>query len=183
MGEGAVCFVLETLAGARRRGAQVLGEVIGYGCSWEPGEDVRRHSAQGGRLGLAAAIADAGLRPEDVDFLCAHGLGMQETDAAEGRAIRDVFGESADRLPVTAIKPMTGHVSAAAGGLELAACCLAVSEGILPPTLNCREQDPDCSLNLVTDEAREAEVAVAAVNSFTYGGQSSALLLGRAPTD
>jgi len=175
-GEGGVCFVLETLAGARRRGAPILAEIIGYGTAWEPG-DVRRHSSQGGRLGLTAALADAGTRPEDVDLLCAHGLGMPATDAAEAQAIHAVFGESAERLPVTGIKPMTGHVSAAAGGLELAACCLTLTEGIIPPTLNYRDQDRKCRLNLVTGEARQADVRVAMVNTFSFGGQSAALVL------
>jgi len=181
VGEGAVCLVLEEWDHARRRGASVLGEIVGFGAAWEPG-DVRKHSAGGGELGMRAALRDAGVRPDAVDLVCAHGLGLPETDLAEARALNNIFGQT-DGLPplVTAIKPMTGHVSAAAGGLEVAACCLALTEGVVPPILHCREPDPECPVNLVTDGARQGPIALAMVNTFSFGGQSAALLLGEPP--
>ncbi|MCK4298543.1 MAG: beta-ketoacyl-[acyl-carrier-protein] synthase family protein [Planctomycetes bacterium] len=180
VGEGAVCLVLEELAYARRRGARILGEIVGFGSAWEPGE-IRQHSRGGGELAMLSALEDAGVGPENVDVVYAHGLGLPETDAAEARAIRKVFGSTNARPLVTALKPMTGHVSAAAGGLEVAACCLALTEGVVPATLHCREPDPECAVNLVTGGAAQAEVALAMVNTFSFGGQSAALLVGGPP--
>jgi len=180
VGEGAMCVILEELEHAHARGARILGELRGYGSAWEPG-DIRRHSSRGGELAMTAALRDADVEPAEVGVVFAHGLGLSETDAAEARAIHAVFGDAADTVPVTSIKPMTGHVSAAAGGLELAAACQVVSEGVIPPTLNVEEPDPELAVNLVTGGAREAESGPAVINTFSYGGQSSALVLGRAP--
>ncbi len=180
VGEGAVCLVLEELECARRRGASILGEIVGFGAAWEPGE-VRRYSAGGGELGMRAALEDAGVEPEAVDLVCTHGLGLPETDLAEARALNNIFGQTDSPPLVTAIKPMTGYVSAAAGGLEVAACCLALTEGVVPPTLNSREPDPQCPVNLVTGGAQESPIALAMVNTFSFGGQSAALLLGQPP--
>ena len=130
---------------------------------------------------MRSALEDAGVGPQDVDVVYAHGLGLPETDAAEARAIRKVFWSTNARPLVTALKPMTGHVSAAAGGLEVAACCLALTEGVVPATLHCREPDPECAVNLVTGGAAQAEVALAMVNTFSFGGQSAALLVGGPP--
>lgn len=176
VGEGAVCFVLEELSHARRRQARILGELIGYGCAWEPGE-IRQHRQQGGELAMRAALEDAGVQPGEVGVVLAHGLGLRAADLAEAQALERVFGPEDRQPPVTAIKPLTGHVSAAAGGLELAAGCLAVTKGVVPPTIHCRELDPECHVNLVKDGARQRQVHLALVNSFSFGGQSSALLL------
>jgi len=180
VGEGAVCFVLEELGHARRRQARILGELIGYGCAWEPGE-VRRHAQGGGEPAMRAALEDAGADAEEVGVAFAHGLGLGSADLAEARALERVFGPQDQQPLVTAIKPLTGHVSAAAGGLELAAGCLAVTKGVVPPTLHCAEPDPECHVNLVRDGAGERQVRLALVNSFSFGGQSSALLLREPP--
>lgn len=181
VGEGAVCLVLEELEHARRRGARLLAEVAGFAAAWEPGE-VRRHSGGGGRLAMESALARAGMGPDEVDVVFAHGLALAQADEAEAQALRQLFGPDRDGPLVTALKPMTGHVSAAAGGLEAAAACLALGEGLVPPTLNYREPDPRCPVNLVTGEARETAVEAALINTFSYGGQSAALVLRQPPS-
>jgi 3-oxoacyl-[acyl-carrier-protein] synthase II len=180
VGEGAVCFVLEELEHARRRQARVLGELIGYGCAWEPGE-IRQHSQSAGELAMRAALEDGDVRPAEVGVVLAHGLGLGNADRAEAQALERIFAGADHRPLVTAIKPVTGHVSAAAGGLELAAGCLTVTKGLVPPTLHYREPDPECPVNLVSGGAREEPVHLALVNTFSFGGQSSALLLREPP--
>jgi 3-oxoacyl-[acyl-carrier-protein] synthase II len=130
---------------------------------------------------MRAALEDAGADAEEVGVAFAHGLGLGSADLAEARALERVFGPQDQQPLVTAIKPLTGHVSAAAGGLELAAGCLAVTKGVVPPTLHCAEPDPECHVNLVRDGAGERQVRLALVNSFSFGGQSSALLLREPP--
>jgi 3-oxoacyl-[acyl-carrier-protein] synthase II len=180
VGEGAVCFVLEELEHARRRNVRIWGELVGYGCTWEPGE-IRQYSPSGGELAMRAALEDAGVTPEEVGVVLAHGLALGNADVAEAQALERIFGAGDQQALVTAIKPVTGHVSAAAGGLELAAGCLVVANGAVPPTLHYREPDPECPVNLVSDGARKEQVHLALVNTFSFGGQSSALLLREPP--
>jgi 3-oxoacyl-(acyl-carrier-protein) synthase len=176
VGEGAVCFILEELEHARARGAHILGEIRGYAAAWEPC-DPREYSSRGGEFAMAGAVRDAHIEPSEVNVVFAHGLGLKETDAAEARAVRGVFGEAADGVPVTAIKPVTGHVSAAAGGLELAGACLAMSEGVIPPTANLEEPDAELQIDVVQGDARAATISHAVINTFSFGGQGSALVL------
>ena len=180
VGEGAVCLILEELQHARRRGARILAEVVGFATTWEPGE-LRQHSGGGGRFAMEAALGDAAVTPQEVDLVFAHGLALARADEAEARAFSHLFGADGGGPLITAIKPMTGHVSAAAGGLESAAACLTLAQGVVPPTLHYREPDPACPVNLVTEGSRETPVRSALVNTFSFGGQSAALVLRPPP--
>src|SRR5579872_1507715 len=167
MGEGAGALLLEDWEQAERRGAEIYAEVLGYGASNDA-----HHMAQPEpeALGVAAmmrrALARAGVEPERVGYLNAHGTSTPLGDAAETRAIRAVFGAHADRIAVSSTKSMMGHTFGAAGAIEAILCVLALREGILPPTINYREPDPDCDLDYVPNEARETQVDVALSNAM-----------------
>jgi 3-oxoacyl-[acyl-carrier-protein] synthase II len=180
MGEGACVLVLEELESARRRGATVHAEILGYG-----GSNDAHHLAQPDpeSLGVAEmmrrALAGAGIEPERVGYINAHGTSTPLGDAAETRAIKDVFGDHAYRLAVSSTKSVTGHCFGAAGAIEAMMCVLVVREGILPPTINLRIPDPECDLDYVPNEARKAEVAVALSNAMGLGGHNGCVLVGR----
>jgi 3-oxoacyl-[acyl-carrier-protein] synthase II len=178
MGEGAGMFVLETLDHAMRRGANILAEVVGYGVTQDayhitapaPGGD-------GGARCMALAIEEAGLRPEDIDYINAHGTSTPANDKNETEAIKTVFGEFAYKVPVSSTKSMTGHLLGAAGAVELAACVMAMRTGIIPPTINYVHPDPECDLDYVPNQARKARVTNALSNSFGFGGQNACLVI------
>ena len=180
--EGAGVVVLEALEVARARGAPVHAEVVGYGRSGDafhmtaPPEDGR-----GARAALRAALEDAAVRPEEVDYINAHGTSTPFNDRVETRAIREVFGEHAERLLVSSTKSMTGHTLGAAGGLEAVFTVLTLREGRVPPTINYEETDPDCDLDYVPNEPRRVSVRLALCNSFGFGGTNAVLALARAP--
>jgi 3-oxoacyl-[acyl-carrier-protein] synthase II len=180
MSEGAGVLVLEELGRALRRDARIYAEVVGYGMTGDayhvaapdPGGD-------GAARVMRRALEDAGLRPEDVQYINAHGTSTQFNDRMETLAIKTVFGEHALRLAVSSTKSMTGHLLGAAGGLEAGITSLAIFHGVLPPTINYEFPDPECDLDFVPNAARKAEVVHALSNSFGFGGTNAALVFER----
>jgi beta-ketoacyl-acyl-carrier-protein synthase II len=181
MGEGACVLVLEELEAARARGATVYAEVLGYGASNDA-----HHMAQpepeavGVAEMMRAALRRADVAPERVGYVNAHGTSTPLGDLAETRAIKDVFGAHAYELAVSSTKSMMGHTFGAAGAIEAMMCVLAVHEGVIPPTINYRNPDPDCDLDYVPNEAREAQIDVALSNAMGLGGHNGCVLVGRA---
>lgn len=180
MGEGAGMVLVEELEHARARGAHIYAELIGYGNT----SDAYHITApppggEGSARAMAAALADAGLRPEDVDYINAHGTSTSYNDLYETQAIKSVFGEHAYRVPVSSTKSMTGHLLGAAGAVEFIACLFALQEGLLPPTINLENPDPECDLDYVPNTPRPAQVNVALSNSFGFGGHNVTLILRR----
>ena len=176
LGEGAGVLVLEELEAARRRGARIYGEIIGYGMTADayhitaPPDD-----GEGAIRCMELAIADAGISKEQVGYINAHGTSTF-ADKVESQAIKRVFGERAFKIPVSSTKSMTGHLLGAAGGVEAAFSMLAIHRGILPPTINLEHPDPDCDLDYIPGGARHASVEVALSNSFGFGGVNACLL-------
>ncbi len=178
LGEGAGVVILEELEHARKRGARILAEVAGFGSTADAFRITDIHEdGRGGIAAMRAALADAGLRPGDVDYINAHGTGTQENDKIETLAIRQVFGEYARKVPISSIKSMIGHLIAAAGAVELMTCVLAIRDKIVPPTINYSQPDPNCDLDYVPNEARKAPVRVALSNSFGFGGQNDTIIV------
>ena len=179
-GEGAVVCILETLEQARERGARIYAEVLGGGRTADAFHITAPDpQGEGAARAMRAAIRNSDLVPEDVDYICAHGTGTAMNDAIETRAIREVFGEHADRLAVSSPKSMTGHLMGAAGAVSAAAAALAIYHGVLPPTINHEHADPDCDLDYVPQHSRAADVGVALVNGFGFGGQNGVVALAR----
>jgi 3-oxoacyl-[acyl-carrier-protein] synthase II len=180
MGEGACVLVLEELEAAERRGATVYAEILGYGMSNDA-----HHLAQPDpeSVGVAEmmrhALDRAGVEPERVGYINAHGTSTPLGDAAETRAIKEVFGEHARRLAVSSTKSVTGHCFGAAGAIEAMMCVLAVRDGVLPPTMNYVHPDPECDLDYVPNEARNVQVDVALSNAMGLGGHNGCVLIGR----
>jgi 3-oxoacyl-[acyl-carrier-protein] synthase II len=180
MGEGAVMFVLEEMGFARRRGARILAEVLGYGASADMHHFTAPHPEGAGAIrAMRKALTKAGIEPEDVDYVNAHGTSTKLGDVAETKALHEVFGAHAGRLAVSSTKSMHSHLLGAAGAMEAAACVLAIDRGLIPPTINLDDQDPDCDLDYVPNRARPATVDVAISNSFGFGGHNATLVVGR----
>jgi nodulation protein E len=178
LGEGAAMLILEPLDAARARGARVYAEIAGFGMTSDA-HHLTMPSVDGPARAMAAALADAGLAPEQIGYINAHGTGTQANDPTETKAIRQVLGAHADRLPVSSTKSMHGHALGAAGALEAAASILAMDRGILPPTVNYTEADPECDLDYVTEGARPAAVECCLSNSFAFGGLNAVLAIRR----
>lgn len=178
LAEGAAVFVLETLEHAQRRGATILAELAGAGMSADAA-DIVMPDAEGAGRAMRLALQDAGLAPEQIGYINAHGTGTQANDATETRAIRAVFGAHAQALAVSSTKSMHGHALGAAGALELLAVLGALREGVLPPTINYREADPACDLDVLPNQARERRIEAALSNSFAFGGLNAVLALRR----
>ncbi|TKT82516.1 beta-ketoacyl-[acyl-carrier-protein] synthase family protein [Aquamicrobium sp. LC103] len=174
IGEGAGIVVLETLEHAQARGATILAEYAGNGMSADA-SDIVAPTVEGPTSSMSACLADAGLRPEDIDYVNAHGTGTKANDEIETRAIRRVFGSHADRLSVSSTKSMHAHCLGASAALEMIACVKAVSNGIVPPTANYRESDPGCDLDVTPNVARKREVRAAISNAFAFGGTNSTI--------
>jgi len=178
MGEGAGVLVLESLDSAKARGADILAEVIGYGMS---GDAFHMTSpspgGEGGGSCMEAALKRAGINVEDVDYINAHGTSTPAGDAAETQGIKSVFGAHAKKLMVSSTKSMTGHLLGAAGGIEAAFSVLAVKNGVVPPTMNIENQDPDCDLDYVPNVARDVDIKVAVSNSFGFGGTNATVIV------
>ncbi len=180
LGEGSAMVVLEELESAKARGATIYGEVAGYGTT----ADAYRITdippdGHGGIAAMRVSIADAGLQPSDIDYVNAHGTSTTVNDKVETLACKVVFGDDAAKIPVSSTKSMMGHLIAAAGVTEMIVCLLAMRDSVLPPTINYENPDPDCDLDYVPNEAREATVRYALNNSFGFGGQNVTLCLGR----
>src|SRR2546429_5146309 len=180
MGEGACVLVLEELEAARARGATAYAEVLAYGTSNDAHHMAQPEPAATGVAEMMrAAIDRAGLKPEDVGYINAHGTSTPLGDAAETKAIKDVFGDHAYELAVSSTESMMGHCFGAAGAIEAMMCVMALHEGKLPPTINYEHPDPVCDLDYVPNEAREAQVDVALSNAMGLGGHNACVLLGR----
>ena len=178
LGEGAAIFVLEELAHCKRRGAEPYAEIIGYASTCdafrltdEPPE------AWGSIEAMKMALADARLSPDKLDYINAHGTGTPMNDKTETLAIKTVFKERAYSLPISSTKSMIGHLVAAAGAVEFAACILAMNKQLIPPTVNYKEPDRECDLDYVPNHAREARLNVILSNSFGFGGQNACLIV------
>ncbi len=177
LGEGAAMVVLEELEHAKKRGAQIWGEIAGYGSTADAYRITDIHPEGRGAIGcMNAAIRDAGLNPEQIGYVNAHGTSTSVNDRVESRACREVFGAHAKKIPVSSTKSMMGHLIAAAGATELIVCLLAMRDGILPPTINYETPDPDCDLDYVPNHARQAKLDYALNNSFGFGGQNISLV-------
>ncbi len=180
LGEGAGIFVLEEYEHARARGATILAEFAGAGMSADAG-DIVLPSETGAARALAGALADARLGAGDVDYINAHGTGTPANDPTESKAIRRVFGAHADALCVSSTKSMHGHALGAAGAIELVAAIGALRDGIIPPTANFIDADPECDLDYVPNVAREKAVRAVLSNSFAFGGLNAVVAVARAP--
>ncbi|RST18200.1 beta-ketoacyl-[acyl-carrier-protein] synthase family protein [Streptomyces sp. WAC05374] len=174
-GEGAGILLMESLESARARGARVYAEVLGYGLNCDAHHPVAPDQGSLARC-MEVAHRNAGVKPEDIDFISAHGTGTRANDVTEAGAIRQVF---ATPPPTISIKSMIGHSMGAASALASAACALALTEGFIPPTINHRETDPECGLDCVPNEARPAELNVVQNNALAFAGNNAVLILGR----
>ncbi len=180
MGEGGVVLVLETLAHATKRGASILAEVIGYGnCSDAYRITDEREDGGGCIDAMNRALTDARVTPDAIQYINAHGTGTQQNDRTEILSIKRVFGDHSRRLCVSSTKSQVGHLVAAAGAVELAACVLALQDQVMPPTINYETPDPDCDLDVVPNEARPAKLQTVLTNSFGFGGQNACLVVRR----
>ncbi len=175
--EGCGVMVLETLERAQRRGAPILAELVGAGMTCDAFHITSAHpDGEGAARAMNAALDAAGLNPQDVDYINAHGTSTPVNDPIETRAIKTVFGDRARQLPVSSTKSMTGHAIGAAGALEAVICVMALNENVIPPTINLDTPDPECDLDYVPHQARDKELKVVMSNSFAFGGQNCVLL-------
>lgn len=178
--EGAGSLILESLDHARKRGANILAELVGYGSSadafhvTQPCED-----GEGAARAMELALNKAGLDAAEIDYINAHGTSTPLNDRMETQAIKTVFGDHAYRIPVSSTKSMTGHLIGASGAVEAAICIMVIQQGVIPPTINLVYPDPDCDLDYVTEGARQARVNTVLSNSFGFGGHNSVLILRR----
>jgi 3-oxoacyl-[acyl-carrier-protein] synthase II len=178
MGEGSAILVLEEYEHAKKRGAVILGEIVGYGCTCDayhitaPSPD-----GIGGIRSMKNAIEDAGIRPEDIGYINAHGTSTPLNDVGETKVIKNVFGDHAYKLAVSSTKSMTGHLLGAAGAIEAVITAMALKDGILPPTINHINPDPECDLDYVPNKSRPADIKYALSNALGFGGHNAALVL------
>ncbi len=179
LGEGAAIFVLEPRERAAARGAPIYGEIKGFGMSADAG-DITAIDPSGAARAISAALTDAKVNPDEMDYVNAHGTATALNDKGETIALHKAFGDSAERLAVSSSKAVLGHSLGAAGALEFAATALALHHQIIPPTANFEEPDPDCDLDYVPNTARNAPLELAMSSSFAFGGLNAVLVLGRA---
>ena len=175
-GEGAGIFVFEEYEHARARGAEILCEVAGFAMSSDA-SNIVMPSKNGAARAIAGALQDARLNPEDVGYINAHGTGTAANDKTECAAVADVFGPHADQLMISSTKSMHGHLIGGTGAVELLACIMALRDGIIAPTIGYEEPDPECALDVVPNEARNAKVEVVLSNAFAFGGMNAVLAL------
>ncbi|MEE2780585.1 MAG: beta-ketoacyl-[acyl-carrier-protein] synthase family protein [Planctomycetota bacterium] len=181
LGEGAAMVVLEELTHARDRGAHIYGEIKGYGSTADAFRITDTHPEGRGAIRcIQAALADANIAPEQIQYINAHGTGTSVNDKVETLAIKKSLGDVAYKILVSSTKSMMGHLIAAAGATEVIVCLMAMRDGVLPPTINYETPDPDCDLDYIPNEAREAKCEYALSNSFGFGGQNISLILGSA---
>ena len=180
LGEGAAMVVLEEYEHARKRGAHIWGEIIGYGSTADAYRITDIHPEGRGAIGcMTMALNDAGLNPDQINYVNAHGTSTTVNDKVESKACREVFGDNAMKVPVSSTKSMMGHLIAAAGATEMIACLLAIRDNVLPPTINYQNPDPLCDLDYIPNEARDAECNIALNNSFGFGGQNITLIVSQ----
>jgi 3-oxoacyl-[acyl-carrier-protein] synthase II len=180
LGEGAAVLVLESLDHAQRRGAHILAEIVGYGVSEDAYHVVAPDpDGDGAARAMSHALRDAELKPEDVDYISAHGTGTPLNDVSETLAIKRAFGEAAYGIPISSLKSMIGHTIGAAGAIAVAACVMSIQANTVPPTINLHTPDPQCDLDYVPLVARQVNVEVAMANAFGFGGQNGCLIVKR----
>lgn len=180
LGEGAAMVVLEEYEHAKKRGAHIWGEIIGYGSTADAYRITDIHPEGRGAIGcMTMALNDAGLNSEQINYVNAHGTSTTVNDKVESKACREVFGENAMKVPVSSTKSMMGHLIAAAGATEMIVCLLAIRDNVLPPTINYQNPDPLCDLDYVPNEARDAQCNIALNNSFGFGGQNITLIVSK----
>ncbi|MBC8570239.1 beta-ketoacyl-ACP synthase II [Zongyangia hominis] len=178
MGEGSVMLVLEELEHAKKRGAKIYGEVVGYGATADAYHITSPDpEGAGAAKAMELAIEEAGIRPDQVGYINAHGTSTPINDKYETRAVKKVFGEQAKEIPMSSTKSMTGHMLGAAGAMETAVSVLALRDGVLPPTIGFQVPDEECDLDYVTEGARKADITYAITNSLGFGGQNATLCL------
>jgi 3-oxoacyl-[acyl-carrier-protein] synthase II len=178
LGEGSGIVILETLEHAQQRGATIYAEVTGFGSSADAFRITDMHpQGRGPMAAMRLAMEDAGLGPADIDYISAHGTGTDENDKIESLAIRQVFADRAQQVPVSSIKSMLGHLIAAAGSVEFIVSVLAIRDGRIPPTINLDDPDPECGLDYVPNVARSLPVRTVLSNSFGFGGQNDTLIV------
>jgi len=176
--EGAVVLVLESLEHALNRGANIMAEIVGYGATADSFHVTQPlESGEGAAKAMQMAMKRGGIKPEEVDYINAHGTSTPLNDAMETKAIKTVFGEYAYKVPISSTKSMTGHLIGCAGAIEPAICIMTILKGIIPPTINYDNPDPACDLDYVPNVARAARVTTALTNSFGFGGHNSVLIL------
>jgi len=175
-GEGAGIFIFEDYDHAKARHAEIQAEIVGYAMSSDAA-DIVMPSKQGAARAIAGALQDAEINPEDVGYINAHGTGTAANDKTECAAVADVFGPHADKLMISSTKSMHGHLIGATGAVELLACIMALRDGIIAPTIGYEEADPECALDVVPNDAREALVKVALSNAFAFGGMNAVMAL------
>ncbi len=174
MGEGGGVLVIETLEHARKRGAKIYAELAGFGLT-DDAHHITAPSLDGPTRSMRLAIEDAGLKPEDIDYLNAHGTSTPHNDRNETAAVKEVFGEHAYKMAISSTKSMTGHLLGAAGAIEAVATTLAITNAMVPPTINIVEQDPDCDLNYTPHKPVKKEIKAAISNTFGFGGHNATL--------
>ena len=171
-------LVLEELEHAKRRGAWIYGELIGYGMTGDAYHVTAPDPDGTGAAGaMRMALEDADLSPKDISYINAHGTSTQLNDRIETKAIKAVFGEAAKRIPVSSTKSVTGHLLGAAGAIEFLACCMALQDQVIPPTINYKTPDPECDLDYVPNQARKAKLSVVLSNSLGFGGHNVSLII------
>jgi 3-oxoacyl-[acyl-carrier-protein] synthase II len=180
LGEGAAILILESLSSAKKRGVEILAEVIGYGSSSDAFRITDMHEeGRGAVQAMTAALADAGISYKDVDYINTHGTSTAENDSIETKAIKTVFKEEAKNTPASSVKSMLGHLIGAAGAAELITCVLAIRDNILPPTMNLNDPDPQLDLDYVPNKSRKSQVNIAMNESFGFGGQNNVVIIKR----
>jgi 3-oxoacyl-[acyl-carrier-protein] synthase II len=178
LAEGAVVIILESLEHARKRGANILAEIVGYGATADSFHVTQPlESGDGAAKAMQMALKRGGIKPEEIDYINAHGTSTQLNDAMETKAIKTTFGDYAYKVPVSSTKSMTGHLIGCAGAIEPAICIMTILNGIIPPTINYENPDPACDLDYVPNVARPASVTTALTSSFGFGGHNSVLIL------
>jgi len=176
--EGACLLTLENLAHAQERGANILAEIIAYGANADAFHVTQpSEGGEGAAKAMQLALDRAGLAPSEIDYINAHGTSTPLNDKAETTAIKTVFGDYAYRIPISSTKSMTGHMVGAAGAIEAAICIMVIQHGIIPPTINLTQPDPECDLDYVPNVSRQAKVTTTLSNSFGFGGHNSVLIL------
>jgi 3-oxoacyl-[acyl-carrier-protein] synthase II len=177
MGEGSGILIMEEMNQALERGANIYGEIAGYGLSGDAYHvSAPAPEGDGAISCMSMAIRNAGLKPEDVDYINAHGTSTKLNDLSETNAIKALFGEHAYKLAVSSTKSMTGHLLGGTGGIEAIYSLLSIKHGMIPPTINYETPDPECNLDYVPNKARKADVRVAMSNSFGFGGTNATVL-------
>jgi 3-oxoacyl-[acyl-carrier-protein] synthase II len=180
IGEGGVVIILESLSSAKKRGAEILAEVIGYGSSSDAFRVTDMHDQGRGAIqAIEAALKDAGITYKDVDYINTHGTSTAENDSIETKALKAVFKEKAKSIPASSTKSMMGHLIGATGATELITCVLAIRDNIAPPTINLNDPDPELDLDYVPNKPRKCKIDVAMNESFGFGGQNNVVIVKR----